>query len=246
MLEIAFRGGFPEAIKLTAGERQQWHKDYIAALLERDLNDIAHITRLSAMQKLISILAAWSGKFMDISAIGTGLSIRRPTIESYINALEALYIVETVQPWTRTDYERVGKQAKIYMTDSGLMTSILRWNIDQVELDSDRSGKLIETFLFNELAAQVDTNDGKYELFHYRDREQREIDFLIEREDQALLGIEIKASSTIKPGDFKHLKWFKDNIAKNKPFTGIVLYSGEYAGSFGENLWAIPFGFLWN
>lgn len=244
-LDIAFRGGFPEAIKLKENERQQWHKNYIAALLERDLNDIAHINRLDAMRKLISVLAAWSSKFMDISAIGSGLSIRRPTIESYINALEALYIVESVQPWTRTDYERVGKQSKIYMADSGLMAAILRWRMDQVELDADRSGKLIETFLFNELAAQVDANNGKYELFHYRDREQREIDFLIERDDHALLGIEVKAGSAISTADFKHLKWFKDNIAKERPFIGIVLYSGEHAGSMGDNLWAVPFGSLW-
>jgi len=244
-LDIAFRGGFPEAIKLKEKDRQQWHKDYIAALLERDLNDIAHITRLDAMRKLIHVLAAWSGKFMDISAIGSGLSIRRPTIESYINALEALYIIENVQPWTRTDYERVGKQSKLYMTDSGLMASILRWRMDQVELDADRSGKLIETFIFNELAAQVDANNGKYELFHYRDREQREIDFLIEREDHALLGIKVKAGSGISITDFKHLKWFRDNIAKKRPFIGIVLYSGEHAGSMGDNLWAIPIGALW-
>jgi predicted AAA+ superfamily ATPase len=88
MLSIAFRGGYPEAIKLEENERQQWHKDYITALLEHDLSDIAHITRFDAMRKLISILAAWSSKFMDISAISAGLSIRRPTVESYINALE--------------------------------------------------------------------------------------------------------------------------------------------------------------
>lgn len=246
ILEIAFRGGFPEAIKLNHAERQQWHKDYIAALLERDLADIAHITRLDAMRKLINILAAWSGKFMDISAIGSGLSIRRPTIETYLNALEALYIVERIQPWTRTDYERVGKQSKLYMADSGLMTSILRWHIDQVELDADRSGKLVETFIFNELASQVDVHNGRYELLHYRDREQREIDFLIERDDHALLGIEVKTGSTISTTDFKHLAWFRDNIAKERPFIGIVMYSGEHAGSMGDNLWAVPFGALWN
>lgn len=245
MLDIAFRGGFPEAIKLEENERHQWHKDYITALLERDLNDIAHITRFNAMRKLITILAAWSSKFMDISAIGSGLSIRRPTIESYINALEALYIVESIQPWTRTDYERVGKQSKLYMTDSGLMASILRWHMDQVELDPDRSGKLIETLIFNELAAQIDAHHGEYELLHYRDREQREIDFIIEREDHALLGIEVKAGSAISAADFKHLKWFKDTLAKNRPFIGIVLYSGEHAGSMGDGLWAVPFGSLW-
>lgn len=245
MLEIAFRGGFPEVIKLEKNERQQWHRDYISALLERDLNDIARITQHKNMQELVNILAAWSGKFIDISAIGSGLSIRRPTLESYINALETLYLVERIYPWTHTDYERVGKQTKLYMTDSGLMTSILHWRMPQVELDPDRSGKLIETFIFNELATQIDASNGEYELFHYRDREKREIDLLIEREDHALLGIEIKAGSAISTADFKHLKWFKDNIVKNRPFIGVVLYSGEMAGSMGKNLWAVPYGALW-
>ena len=245
MLHIALRGGFPEAIKLGMNDRQQWHNDYITALLERDLSDIARITHHNAMQELVHTLAAWSGKLMDISSISSGLAIRRPTIESYINALESLYLVERVYPWTHTDYERVGKQTKLYMLDSGLMAAILHWQMAQVELDSDRSGKLIETFIFNELAAQIDTHEGKYKLFHYRDREQREIDFLIEREDQALLGIEIKAGSSISTSDFKHLKWFKDNIAKKRLFIGIVLYSGEYAGSMGSNLWAIPFDAVW-
>ena len=245
ILESAFRGGFPEVIHLTARECQLWHKDYIAALLERDLVDIAHITRHQAMRNLVEILAAWSSKFMDVSAIGTGLAIRRPTIESYINALEALFIVERVRPWTQTDYARVGKQEKLYMTDSGLMASILNWQIEQVTMDSDRAGKLLETFIFNELVTLVDISDGQYELFHYRDREQREIDFLIQSNEQALLGIEVKAASTISAADFKHLKWFRDNLAKNRSFIGIVLYSGEFLGSMGENLWAVPFSALW-
>lgn len=245
ILEMAFQGGFPEAVDLGKKDAPQWHKDYMTALLDRDLTDIAHITRHDQMKMLVDILAAWSGKYMDMSAIGSGLSIRRPTMETYINALEALFIIEKVPPWTRTDYERVGKQAKIFMLDSGLMASLLRWRIDQIEFDADRSGKLIETFVHNELAAQIDANNGKYELFHYRDREQREIDFLIEREDNALLGIEVKAGSAVNQADFKHLKWFRDNIAKDRPFTGIVLYSGEMAGSVGENLWVVPFGALW-
>lgn len=215
------------------------------ALIERDLHDIARITQQYAMRELVHVLAAWSGKFMDISAIGAGLSIRRPTVESYINALEALYLVERVHPCTRTDYERVGKQSKIYMTDSGLMTAILRYRFNDIELDADRSGKLVETFLFNELAALVDESDGKYQLFHYRDREKREVDFLIERDDKALLGIEIKAGSGISEADFKHLKWFRDNIAKDRLFIGIVLYTGFHSGSMGKQLYAVPMSNLW-
>ncbi len=246
LIELALRGGFPEPMRLQDRSRRRWHNDYINAILEHDLNEIARIHRKNAMRELVNILAAWSGKFMDISAIGSGLSIQRPTVESYINALEALYLVERIYPWTKTDYARVGKQSKLFMADSGLMATLLRWKMDQVRFDSDRSGKLMETFTFNEIMAQVDAGDGFYELFHYRDREKREIDFIIEREDNALLGIEIKSGSVVGKNDFKHLKWFQNNIATNQTFTGIILYTGEIPASFGNNLWAVPFGLLWS
>lgn len=246
LLEIAFRGGFPEPMTLQDRGRKRWHTDYIGAILERDLKEIAKIHRKNAMRELVNLLAAWSGKFMDLSAIGSGLAIQRATIESYINALETLFMVERVYPWTKTDYARVGKQSKLFMADSGLMSSLLRWNMDQVRFDSDRSGKLIETFAFNEIAAQIDAASGRYELFHYRDREKREIDFLIERENNALLGVEIKAGSAVSKNDFKHLKWFQNNLATNQEFIGIILYTGQYPASFGNNLWAIPFGLLWS
>ena len=198
------------------------------------------------MRELVRILAAWSGKFIDLSAIGSGLSIQRPTLESYINALESLYLIERVSPWVKTDYARVGKRSKLYMADSGLMAGILKWKMDQVRFDADRSGKLIETFAFNEIMAQVEAGEGRYELFHYRDREKREIDFLIEREDSHLLGIEIKAGSAVNKNDFKHIFWFKNKLVKDRKFIGIILYTGEHPVSFGQNLWAIPLSFLWS
>jgi len=246
LLETALKGGFPEPMKLHERGRRRWHLDYIEAILERDLKEIARIQRKNAMRELVNVLAAWSGKFMDISAIGAGLSIQRTTIESYINALETLYLVERVYPWTKTDYARIGKQSKLYVVDCGLMMSLLNWKIDQVRFDSDRSGKLMETFAFNEIIAQLDAGDNRYEMFHYRDREKREIDFLIEREDGALLCIEIKAGSAVDKKDFKNMKWFRNNLVKNQKFIGIILYAGEFPASFGNNLWAIPFSQLWS
>ena len=245
MIDVSFRGGFPEVLPFDDAERKLWHRDYVDALLDHDLRDIANIRRRNAMSELVRILAAWSGKFMDVSAIGAGLSISRPTIETYINALEALYLVERVSPWTYTDYGRVGNRSKLFMTDSGLMSSVLGWNREQVRMDVDRAGKLIETFMFNEIAALAGASYGRYSLFHYRDREKREIDFLVEREDHALLGIEVKAGSAIGKNDFRTLKWFKENIVGDREFTGVVLYSGEFAGSMGNGLWAVPFGTIW-
>lgn len=245
LIEMAITGGYPEAILLEGRKRKRWHTDYIDAILERDLRDITRIHRLDQMQELIRILAAWSSKFMNTTQIGSTLSLKSQSLNSYINALEALYLIERVKPWIKTDYDRVGKQDKLFMTDSGLMASLLNWNIDQIRFDTDRSGKLIETFAFNEIISQINANDDLYKLWHYRDRQQREIDFIIEDENGATIGIEIKSGTNIGANDFKHLKWFKENMAKDKSFKGIILYSGEHIASFGEDMTAVPFGSLW-
>ncbi|MDR1622927.1 MAG: ATP-binding protein [Synergistaceae bacterium] len=246
IVNLAFRGGYPEAIRIkNPAERKEWYKDYIKTLIEHDLRDIANIRRQGALQELLGILASWSAKFMDLAAIGSSLSLTKPTLESYINWLVSLYLFEKVSPWIRTDYDRVGKKAKLYAADTGIMTSILGWEPKETMLNHDRSGKLVETFVFQELAAQVDIN-GEYSLYQYRDREKREIDFIVEREDGALLGVEVKAGHSVSSEDFEPQKWFAANIVKNKkPYISIVLYSGERVLSFGENLLAVPISALW-
>lgn len=243
----AISGGYPEALRQeNTRESRRWLMDYLDALMERDLQDIINIKRQDSMNKLVEVLAAWSGKFMDVSAIGSGLSISRPSIIAYINALEALYLVERVRPWLKTDYERVSKQDKLFMTDTGLMSAILRWRFEKVQLDGERNGKLIETLVFTQLAAQIDAQDEDYQLYHYRDREKREIDFIVENEDGDVLGIEVKAGSVVNKSSFKHLIWFRDNAIKDNDFIGVVLYTGEHTLSFGDGLWAVPINTLWS
>ncbi len=124
------------------------------------------------------------------------------------------------------------------------MNSVLNWNFDNVFLDADRSGKIFETFAYTQIAPQVELEDDTYSLYHYRDREQREIDFIIHSEDK-IYGIEIKAGSNMSSNYFKHLKWFKNNLTNGKDFIGIVLYTGESALSFGDGLYAVPMNNLW-
>jgi predicted AAA+ superfamily ATPase len=247
IFNLAFRGGFPEAVQLkTQKAAREWHKDYLSTLLKKDLQDVANINRQAALKELIGILASWSGKFMDIKQICSMLGLSKPTVVSYINALEALFLFDRVAPWIKTDYDRVGRSHKIYAADTGLMASILGWQQDEVMLNVDRSGKLMESFVYQELAAQVDLN-SKYSLYQYRDREKREIDFVIEREDGAVLAVEVKAGHNVSKDDFKHQIWFRDNLVKNrKAYRAIVLYSGEETLSFGDNLLAVPTAELWS
>jgi len=245
-LRKAFIGGYPEALRFQShNDRREWHEDYLEALIDRDLKDIIQIKRKDSMFKLVEVVAAWSSKFMDISSIGKSLSIVRMTIETYINALEMLYLVERVRPWHKTDYDRVGKHDKLFMTDTGLMVSILKWRFEKVRFDGDLNGKLMETFVFTQLVALLEAEDNSYEIYHYRDREKREIDFILENEDGDLLGIEIKSGSVVNKRSFKHLNWFKDNLAKERKFKAVVLYTGDNIVSFGEDKWAVPINALW-
>ncbi|MBR1648851.1 MAG: ATP-binding protein [Alphaproteobacteria bacterium] len=244
ILDIAFRGGYPEVINLSKEEQNDWHKDYIHTLLTRDLRNIANIRRENALKELLRNLSAWSGKYMDIDGICSACQLSKPTMKEYIALIEDLYLCERVPAWIRSDYDRIAKRSKIYITDTGLMSSILNWHYSDIALDADRYGKLIETFIFNELKTQTDLAYD-YSLYHYRDRENREIDFIIENADGDILGIEVKGGSRVGKDDFKHLSWFGNTMAKNKKFLGIVLYSGENTLYFGENMAAVPSACLW-
>ena len=125
------------------------------------------------------------------------------------------------------------------------MTSILNWNKTNILLDADRAGKLMETFVFQELTTQVDLNRD-YRIYQYRDHKKHEIDFLITKEGEGIVGIEVKASSRVLKSDFAPQIWFRENILRGKtPYNGIVLYSCEYTLPFGDGLLAVPIASLW-
>lgn len=244
ILEIAFNGGYPEPLGLQLPRyRKSWFNDYIDTLISKDLKDISNIKRTSVLKELVKILAAWSSKFLDIPDLCGKLSVSRPTFDGYLNALESLYLFERVPSWCKTDYARVGKKDKLFMADTGLMVSLLSWNLDEVMLNPDRAGKLVETLVYHELSIQSEIYGAK--IYHYRDRENREIDFIIESEDEQIACIEVKSGSAISKSDFKHIEWFRDNIVKDRNIVTIILYSGEDTLSFGDGLLAVPLASLW-
>lgn len=190
------------------------------------------------------VLAAWSSKYIDASSIATVLQIARPSLLSYLGALETLYLVEKVPPFSLTDYNRVGKQSKFFATDTGFMAGLLGWNSEGIRFNSDNMGKLIESYVYTQLRAQMEVQDIAYNLYQYRDHDKREIDFIVQHPDGALLDIEVKAGSTITLTDFKHLRWFQANLAKNQSFIGIVLHTGKRVVPYGPHLWGVPIAAL--
>lgn len=247
LLERAFRGGFPEAIAKSFRHRARWYRDYARTRIERDLVDFARVYRQRDLANLLSALAAWSGKLLNATSLATALGIGWSTLQNYLNYLHLLYFCEEVRQWRRTDCGRcTGPGRKLYLRDSGLMAALLRWQIGEVALNPERLGKLVETFVFNEIYAQIAASDSHWDLSFYRDSRKREIDFILEAEGGDLFGIEVKSGTTIGRNDGQHLRYFAEHLAMDKKMTGIILYGGKISWRLDRWVQVVPLGALWS
>ena len=97
--------------------------------------------------------------------------------------------------------------------------------------------------IHTELRKALSLSADDWQLCHYRDKEQVEVDFVLESPLRQLIGIEVKASATVNSSDFKGLKKLQ-SLAGDTFKTGLVLYDGHQALSFGDGLWAVPLAAL--
>ena len=103
----------------------------------------------------------------------------------------------------------------------------------------------METFVFNQLMAIIESREIHYDVYCYRDQVGHELDFLIENTEGRYQGIEVKAGARVDRKSFKHLEWFKENMLSEQFFMGIVLYTGREVLHFAETMWAVPICCLW-
>lgn len=245
-LSLALAGGYPEALVLgQQAERNEWCSNHIGKLLSRDLQDIMNIRRKTAMSDLFESLAAWSSKEIDLAKIGADLGVSRPTLEIYVNVLETMHVVDRVPAWVDSDYRRIRRRDRLFMSDTGLMAGTFGWDLKEVRRSGDAIGKLVETYVHNQLAAVVDVHKSEHQLFYYRDHSGYEVDFVVRNGDGDVLGIEVKSSISVTSDDAKHLYWFGENRAKGRSFTGLVLHTGKEVRRMAERIWAVPISYLW-
>jgi len=152
--------------------------------------------------------------------------------------------MEELQPWHSNRLSRSVKTPKLHLADVGLTCSLL--GVDAAGLWKDRAllGQVLETFAYQELHRQADWGETPTRFFHFRDRDGLEVDIVIERGPLDLAGIEVKASATITPADFRGLRKLKE-AAGPRFKAGVVLYDGEACVGFGDGLYAVPIRMLW-
>ena len=245
LVRAALTGGYPEMLKRKdPGRRQAWARDYIKAIVQRDVRDISTVEKLEQMPRLFQVLAHYSGQLANFTQIGGQIGLDDKTTRKYVAVLEQLFLVHRVEPWFRNRIKRLVKTPKLHFLDSGLLAAMLGTGAERIAKQRSVFGPILETFAFSEIMKQAAWLDAPCTLFHYRDKDQDEVDIVAEGHDGTLTGIEIKAAATVNARDFKGLR--KLAAACGDDFKlGVILYDGEKTIPFGDRLFAAPIPCLW-
>ena len=239
-------GGYPAALARQEGRRRAaWYRDYLDALVQRDVRDLARISSLDALPRLLALAAAQTARLLNVSDLSAPFQLSRPTIRDYVTLLERVFLLETLPPWHSNRVSRLVKTPKLHVGDTGLACSLV--GVDPAGLAADRPllGQLLETFVFQELRRQASWYyEDPVAFFHYRDKDGTEVDIVMERGARVLAGVEVKAAATVTATDFRGLRKLRE--AAGKRFVGgVVVYDGETSASFGDGLHAVPLRALW-
>jgi len=245
LVNAVFTGGYPEMIQRRDRQRRRaWARGYVNAIVQRDVRDIAELERMDQMPRLLKVLAHHSGQLTNFTQIGGQIGLDDKTTRKYVAILEQLFLVRRVEPWFRNRLKRLVKTPKLHFLDSGLLAAILGTTEERLGKDRSVFGPLLETFVFAEVTKQVDWLAETCRLYHYRDKDQDEVDIIVEGEGGDVVGIEVKAAATVTVGDFKGLR--KLSAACGEDFKlGVVLYDAEQTVPFGERMFAVPISCLW-
>lgn len=234
-------GGYPEILELEGLSKDLWFKSYIATYIERDARDLADIRDIDSFIKFVNILATRSGTILNKSSLSNDIGIKDITTDNYISIINRIYQASLLKPYFINIGKTFVKSPKVFFNDTGVLCSLLRINSKEQLLNSPYSGQIFETYVFCELKKHLSYLQKSSQMFHYRTNDKKEIDFIIEVNNE-ILAIEIKQSSSVKKDDFKHIIDLQNKI--DKKCLGIVFYNGDMVVEFNDDLVAIPFGFF--
>ena len=245
MIQRVLRGGYPEAIRRkTPVRRTRWLLAYAEALAGRDALEIGLIRKSGHMHRLMEHAAAESANLLNLTRFGATLGVDSKTADRWVSLLEHLFLLRRVPAWHRSGLKRLVRAPKFQFLDSGLLAALQRTDARSLERERMRLGPLLESFVIGEILKQADLDRHSTTLCHYRDKDQVEVDFVLERHGGSVVGIEVKASATVTPGDFRGLHRLR--AAAGSAFAcGILLHDGDRVQQMSPNLFFMPVRMLW-
>lgn len=245
LIETVLKGGYPEVIRRnTLRRRTAWARQYIDALIQRDVRDIADIDKLNEMPVLLRALAQTAGQICNYSQLGSELGLDHKSVARYVGVLENMFLLTRVAPYARNRLSRVVKSPKIQFVDAGLSATLSDLTPEVAKSDRSRFGPVLESFVYGELLKHSAHAEGDYEIYFYRDRDKFEVDFVIENAAREVVGVEVKSTATVRSTDLRGLKRLAAALGSQFR-AGVVLYDGTERLPLGDGLWAAPLSALW-
>ena len=238
--------GYPAALARPSSRRRvTWYRDYIETLVQRDVRDMARISSLDVLPRLLALAAGHTARLLNVADLASPFQLSRPTIRDYVTLLARVFLLEELPPWHNNRLSRLVKTPKLHLGDTGLACALL--GVDAAALWANRTllGQLLETFIFQELRRQASWRDSPIAFYHFRDKDGVEVDIVMEGSGQRVAGIEVKAAATVTSNDFRGLRKLQES-ARGRFAGGVVLYDGEMTVPFGDGLFAVPIRSLWN
>jgi predicted AAA+ superfamily ATPase len=237
------RGGYPDAYSRAEARRRRWFASYITAVLQRDVRDLAHIEKLTAMPNLLALLAARTGGLLNLADVARGTGLPYATLHRYMALLQTTFLVRLIPAWATNLGSRVTKAPKVAFLDTGLAAALLRVTEARLPHEPTVWGGLLENFVGTELLKQTSWHPDAPECHHFRTPQGAEVDLVLERNGH-VVGIEVRASQTVMGGDFKGLSALAERAGR-RFHRGLVIYLGGHVVAFGRNLHAVPLTALW-
>ncbi|RLA23472.1 MAG: AAA family ATPase, partial [Gammaproteobacteria bacterium] len=231
-------GGYPEPNTRPLTRARQWYRQYINAIIQHDVKNIAAIRDENELLRLIELLACRTGSLLNYSNMANDLGISRETVEKYLLILERLFLFRRLPAWHRNQAKRLVKSPKIHVVDSGLAAAMNRLDIKDWYIHGTEFGAILESFVVQQLICQSGWLDYDLHFSHYRDKDQVEVDLVIEQ-GRDVWGVEIKRSATLQARDGAGLKRLAAQAGKHFK-GGFLLYSGANCFSIGDQLFAVP------
>ncbi len=245
LIDRVLSGGYPEAIsRSTPRRRIAWARQYMDALIQRDVRDVSGIEKLDQLPRFLRALAQTAGQMCNYSRLGGQVGLDGKTAAKYVGVFEQMYLLRRVNVWARNRLNRVIKTPKLQFIDSGLLATLLELSAQEVRQDRTRFGHVLESFVYGELLKATTTADGDYSLMYYRDADKVEVDVVIENAAGQLVCVEAKASATVRESDLRGLRKMA-SLAGDQFKLGILLYDGDETLPLGDNIWAAPLATLW-
>jgi predicted AAA+ superfamily ATPase len=232
---------FPEVSLSPDVDASGWFDAYVTTLLRRDIRELANIEKIADVQIILKILASRVGSLINESSLSRDCGVNSMTLRRYRILLENMFVIIRLFPWFKNIGKRLVKSTKNYFIDTLLMCNLLGIDIESVrERNPTLFGHILENFVFTEL---LKNSDSQTKLFHFRTVDNKEADFVLERSNGDLAGVEVKSAGTISANDFGGLKVLQELTGESFK-CGVVLYLGQNVIPFGDKMFAVPMASL--